>query len=1391
MDSSSKQWRSLGDAASPEEAEALSAVRALLPDNAVTHAWANLSFLDLDGRTAEVDLLLLSTVGLFVVELKGWHGTIGGDQQNWRVTAPNGNVRHARNPLFATDLKAKRLRSLLEHAAPNPKAARAVPFIGALVVLHGRGSTVTLPETARAGLFALDGYGVKGSLPTLSSFLDTPPPHPAHRIDGPRAREILTAIQRAGFTATPKNRYLGQYPLEKADPLDAGPSWQDLLATHPGAPSVKVRLRVFDVPPGSSAERRQEVELAARREFVFTRGIAHPGIACPLELVQTDSAPALVFEYDDAEQPLGRYLADAGAGLDLLARLDLIRQTADALRYAHQRRLVHRALAPSRVYVNAGATPPRVVIRDWQTGRRTAGTATSTSRPAPTATSFGTADVRSLVGQQDWVYLAPEAHRGAEDLPAVPLDVYGLGALAHLVLTGEPPAQGIAELQQRLERHGCLDPRDVAPSTPDELAEVVRAATQRMESERLGSIDEFLRLLAVAEEELTAPPVDAPLEDRPRAFDPLTAGQGDAIGDRFIVLERRGTGSTGTALLVEDYDRDGQHAILKIAKDDAAARRLVQEAEVLAGLAHSRLVRLVDGPIEVDGRTAVLLSDAGRDTLAGWLEAKGRATLSELERFGTDLLEAVAYLDSQGVFHRDIKPANLGIQPDPATRRPRLVLFDLSLAREPLENTSSGTRGYTDPFLGASGAGSRARRRYDRAAELYGVAATLFEMATTQLPWWRDGELAPASREDRAVLAAEMFESAVAKPLTGFFARALAPDAADRFGDVEAMAHAWHAVFASVDKPGEDADDAAVRDAAANAATLDTPLDQSGLSARALSALARLQARTVGELIRTSPMAINSVPGLGEQHRKEVQRRVRAWRARLIPTGGTTSQDAPPGDDRSVETTLNRLLPQVGKAGDTEVAVLRLLVGMPLGATAETPPDEDWWPSASDLADKVGVTRARVSQILDAAAQRWHRSQAGRTVLAEVVAAIEAEQGVATVPEVASAVLLAHGSLATGGTRLRRAAGLVRVAVEADARSASPRLAVRRPRGEAPVLLATAEGSDALDDVQRLARAVDRLLDAQAVVPASVAREALQAVSRTGPDLTDDRLLRVAAAASGTARLSALHELYRPTLDLAAATETALRGVSVPSLAEEGVRRRVASRFPGLAELPRRPALDALVEHALPGMCWDGTRYTRPTHGLTSAVSSSVATRTMAEPRDVVDAALRSSLAHRSALTLCTRPSRYARAATALADIYGVRVVDVAAELVAATRGLAERDGVDWSVAVSADVDPSGPDWANLRDLVHDAFAEPWAAVMASEDPLLLVHLAPLARYGLGQLLSAVVDQAQPRPAARWLLVPRKGSAAVPTLDGHPVPLGPDRWIELPDPSALRPEVPA
>ena len=1390
MQSSSSSWDDLGEPASPAEAEALAALRELLPDDAVTHAWSNLTFTDLSGRTGEIDLLLLTRVGFFVLELKGWHGTIAGTQQNWAVTGASGqHTRNERNPWYLTEQKAKRLSSLLKRLARNDQERQAVPFVGALVVLHGRDARVELKETAISGLYALDGYGVSG-LPAdhnLKQFLATAPANDAHLIDGPRAKQIVHLVKSAGFVATPKNRFVGQYSLEKADPLGEGPTWQDLLATHPAMPDVKRRIRLFDLPPGSSSEAREEAQFTARRELALTRGIKHDGVVAPLDYVETDSGPALVFDHDDDARPLDEYLADPATTLSFDERLALIRQIGEVLRYAHNRRLTHRGLTPRQVDVTVRGSGPRVAIRDWMTGQRSRST-TGLTLASPTIISGGTGDVRGLVDQGTWVYLAPEQLRGGDDLPPVPLDVYGLGALAYLILTGVAPAATLAELQERLASSGGLDPSRANKDLSESFARVVLHATREVESERTVSIDAFLTGLEGAYERDTAPGVEHP----PAPADPLDAASGQVIGDRFEVLSRRGSGSTGTALEVNDYERERECVILKLARDDRAGQRLDAEAEVLAKLDHPRIVRLLERHFDVDGRRALLLSDAGTETLAARISTEGRATLEQLERYGRDLLEAVAYLDAHGVFHRDIKPANLGISPDPGTRKPRLTLFDLSLAREPLENITSGTHGYLDPFLGQA-----RRRQYDRAAELYAVGVTLFEMATGSLPWWSAGDASPASPQDRVVLTPSLFESSVAGALVEFFGAALAPRVQDRFADAEKMAAAWLQIFASLDEDGaQGADDAAARDIAADAAGLDTPLAKAGLSARALSGLSRVRAKTVGELLGTPPMQINSIRGLGEQYRKEIQGRIRSWRARLLTQSEPVGIEPAVGR-RAVELIVDGLIPKVTGANEAEGAVLRLLlVAGPTGPV---------WPTLAEVAEQVGVTRAGVSEILDAATARWRRSVPLKAVVGELVDGIDAEGRVMTLAEAARAVLLRHGSGIEGPNRLRRAAGLVRAAVEVDARGEAPQLLPRRPRSAlttgpvetSAVLIALAPAaqsktrayagatptSDALlDYAQRLGAAADVAVDGGRLTPAATARTGLRSLADGGVGLSDDRLLRLAVAASSQAALSGIGELYPKNLTARDAVEHTLRGAGVRELSEAGVRRRVTARFPTVTGIPAHPALDDLVQRALPGLHWEGGRYTViDTTGTSSHYLARSLTQLGAGPPSEVARALLDSLVTRSARTLCVHPQVHDAAARVLAEEFGVQVVDVAAQIVRALRTTAAAKGAHWDVVLRADAQPEGTtDATRLRTLVRLGFTEAWTQILARPEPLLLTYAGPLLRFGLGESLATVFDLATQRPAARWLLVPRLRSQPVPTLDGHPVPLGPDRWVDLP-----------
>ena len=399
----------------------------------------------------------------------------------------------------------------------------------------------------------------------------------------------------------------------------------------------------------------------------------------------------------------------------------------------------------------------------WYSGQKDR---SSSSETRWTTISAGVADILGNAAHEDWVYLAPEARVPSDSLPGIPLDIYGFGAVAHLILTGRPPAENLVDLEQKPTQDEALDPRSVAAGIPDEIADVIVLITKAAETDRPSTMAEVLEYLNAAWDGVRK--VDA-IETPNDVEDPLDAQSGDAIADRFLVLGRRGEGSTGVAFAVNDMDSGDseREVILKASRAPTADKRLKAEAELLRALDHKRIVRLLDGPFEIAERSALLLSDAGKETLAVRLAKEGRCTLGQLQQFGGNLLDAMTYLEAKGYFHRDVKPANLGIIPDPGTRKPSLVLFDFSLSEESVDNTASGTAGYLDPYLGRG-----ARKRYDRAAELYAVSATLFEMATGGLPWWGSGTSQPLSPDDAPVVEPTAFEPVVAAQFAKLFRKA-------------------------------------------------------------------------------------------------------------------------------------------------------------------------------------------------------------------------------------------------------------------------------------------------------------------------------------------------------------------------------------------------------------------------------------------------------------------------------------------------------------------------------------------------------------------------------------------------------------------------------------------
>ncbi|WP_244871087.1 BREX system serine/threonine kinase PglW [Catellatospora sp. IY07-71] len=1353
----------------PHERDGLRELASYLPDADPFHVWANVEFVGTDGSINEVDALVLTPSGLYVLELKHWQGDISGSGTQWVRRMPNGRLTPEDSPYILANRKAKRLAGLIRFYARKQGKEALAPFVGTAVFLHARDLRTRLDELGRQGVYGLDGNA--SGLDSLKAFLLASPVKQQALIDPQRGRQIIELVKGAKIRPSVADRRIGQLILHP-QPFAEGVGWQDFLAGHSMNTSVVRRVR-FYLTSRAAEEDVPVIRRAADREFRLLQGINHPGISHPVDLVDHAFGPAVVFDHTPDSIRLDQWLVQRERKLTLAQKLDLVQDLAEIVEYAHSRRLSHRALHPRAVMVaRPEQSRPHLSVIDWQTGGSIAG-ATQVTRLSSTSDGAG---LELFFDDEVRRYQAPESTTSAQ-ASGVLLDVFGLGATAYRIFAGNPPAETAEELLAAVRNKG-LNLAAVADGMPDSLVTLVYDATHGDPGQRLRSVGEFRRKLEEVWEEITAP------EPEP-VTDPLSAAKHDVLDGGLTVIRRLGSGATATALLVSRGEGDKrQELVLKVARDEQHADRLAAEAESLGKLKYAHIASLVEGPVTVGGRTALLLESAGPRTLAEELQG-GRLALEMLERYGRDLLDILTYLDSQGVWHRDLKPANLAARPRAKDKQLHLCAFDFSLASAPADQLTAGTPPYLDPFLGGK------RARYDASAERFSAAVTLYEMSTGQLPRWGDNAN-PAAIDDEVTLEPSAFEAAIADRLINFFAKALAREAAQRFDTVEEMADAWRAIFRDIPKlPTTPVVGPA-------AITRETPLDATELTVRARSALERLGVHTVGELLDYKPSDLTRAQGVPDATRKEI----RAVTRTLQQQFGTTPTPPPVTVDKPVAQGIEAVCATLlADAVDKDRGPMRVLLGQ--SAT----PDGAYlrWPAQAEAARGTGQTQPQISVLLRKYAKLWLDNAALAQVRDEVVALLDTRGAVMSGDELAEALIAARGSFTTGPGRLPQAIGLVRAAVEAElARGGDARVAIRRFRKGTDTVLVGLEPDDPaslvtaanlLDHAVELGQRAGKVAAEDPLLPRQRAIDELRAVAVPDgmPALSDQRLLQLAAVASnGAAAVSAQGLLYPSGMSAERALRLSASAITGQRLSEDALRDRVQARFPQAQPLPGRPALERLVQECGVPLLWDGASkcFVPPTwqsqQTSTRVVTNYVPLQTAG---DAVEADLRLAAAveRRGFLAVLAPLRNLAKARAKLLDRHSLAELDVTAVMLERLGAL----GFPWEAIVTADSGKAADaDFRGLSELFQHHVVPTITAALEGDRPLLITEAAPLARYGQMNVLQQLTDPTRNRPAARVLLLPARRPEPV-LLDQAQVPLTspasqslwlPDTWIEQPLP---------
>lgn len=1370
MDAASGRWQEIAPSAFPWEREALDFVRTRLPDHDPYLAWSNFEFVGQDGSINEIDLLALSPNGLFLIEVKSRPGEVAGDANTWTWNN-EGRVQTTDNPVLLANRKAQRLASLLK--AQKAFNQTRPPFIEPVVFLSAPSLKVRLDERGRRRVYQRDEPGREGqpARPGIVALLTDPPnaAGPRSRVDRLTARAVAQALQQIGIRPTQASRKVGDFILGGL--LYEGPGYQDWDATHAAAKEIHRRVRLYPVALGTTKLSRRTIERAAQREFQILEGIRHPGILQAVNYTLHERGPALVFEHDRDSVRLDHFLRDRGPQLTVDARLGVLRQIAEALKHAHQRHLYHRALSPHSILVSdVNAAVPRVRIFNWQTGRRDPSTSAASGAQATRTTHLG-----ELVEEAARVYMAPEALR-SPDSDAGPMDVFSLGALAYHLFAGKPPAETVVDLTERLREDRGLEISVVLDGAGPELEQLIHFSTAAEVSSRTESVADFLNGLDRVEDELTAPTrVDLP--------DPLEAKAGETIDGGFLVKRRLGKGSSAVALLVE---RGGREDVLKVALGPEHHDRLRVEGEILAQIRHQHVCAFHE-LLEVGGHLALRMDRAGDETLGHRLRTEGPLTVEMLLRFGEDLLGTLDSLEQQGIAHRDVKPENIGVTKVGPEKRLHLVLFDFSLSRVPAENYRAGTVPYLDPFIQL-----RKPPRWDLHAERFAAAMTLHEMATGSLPVWGDGRSDPAMVEDEVTIESGRFDPDLREALAAFFEKALARDYRKRFENTLEVKRAWQDVFRQAErKPETDVDNILLGEALASARP-DTPLAQLGLGTRALNALERAAVTDVRGLLQLPPLAVNQMRGVGSKTRREITLVLQRLTARLGPeVPKAPPSPAQPDDPLTIEAIADRLVPRTKGHGATQADTLRRLLGL---HEAVTP----GWPSQTDVAAVLGITRARVGQIVAKARQQWAGDLEIEALTSEAADLLALRGGVMTVPELTAAILAARTSLRADPERTRLASAVARAIVEAEQAREEPRFALSRAGG---VLLVAA--SDALADYAlRLGAEADHLAAEDPLPTPARVTERLQRLGvPAGSDpLAASRLIPLAAAASKTAAVSGRLELYPRGMPALAALKLAHSGLSgVPTLTPAQLAERLQARFPEAEPPPGRPTLDELLAQAGYSLVWDNEEgvYRAPKATLLTSATPSLPrakttlTRTVEVTPEIAEARqFHARLQHAwrdgGFLALTAEPRYLQRAEKELRGQFDLVRLNLEEALIHAMREEALRAGASWDIVRRADVAArDSGDWGRLIQLVRRTLPRVEAQILDTPGRVLLVNPGLLARYGQVDVLARLGAALERRITlqALWVLVPADASNALPVLDGQAVPvITRGQWARIPEP---------
>jgi len=221
------------------------------------------------------------------------------------------------------------------------------------------------------------------------------------------------------------------------------------------------------------------------------------------------------------------------------------------------------------------------------------------------------------------------------------------------------------------------------------------------------------------------------------------AGHDRLIGSRianYQVVARLGSGGMGDVYLaVRADDSYRKQVALKLVRQgldtDSVYRRFHNERQILAGLEHENIARLLDGGATEEGVPYFVMELVEGQPIDVYCDERRLSLRARIQLFQT-ICAAVQYAHQRLVVHRDIKPRNVLVTADGV---PKLLDFGIATILNPdagaADPTVTAARMLTPAFASPE---QLRGERITTATDIYSLGVLLYKLLTGRMPYGDD-----------------------------------------------------------------------------------------------------------------------------------------------------------------------------------------------------------------------------------------------------------------------------------------------------------------------------------------------------------------------------------------------------------------------------------------------------------------------------------------------------------------------------------------------------------------------------------------------------------------------------------------------------------------------------